>query len=147
MESKRRSRGQGSSTPKTMRIACTPCQLYVDLSRIACIYDVSPPMLGSQATKAYITVRPRKDGYIAGTGAPCPFRPPPMDRALPEELRLRVQLAKGPMKVLLTDHINKPSENWRRSNFPEYGFTSWRRIHRSCSCRNKPCCVSAYAKG
>jgi uncharacterized protein (TIGR03435 family) len=36
---------------------------------------------------------------------------PPMDRALQEELGLKVEAAKGPMKVLVIDHIDKPSEN------------------------------------
>jgi uncharacterized protein (TIGR03435 family) len=36
---------------------------------------------------------------------------PPMDRALPEELGLKVEAAKGPVKVLVIDHIHKPSEN------------------------------------
>jgi len=36
---------------------------------------------------------------------------PPMDRALQEELGLKVEAAKGPTKVLIIDHIEKPSEN------------------------------------
>lgn len=36
---------------------------------------------------------------------------PPMDRALEEELGLKVVAAKGPVKVLVIDHIDKPSEN------------------------------------
>ena len=36
---------------------------------------------------------------------------PPMDRALQEELGLKVEAAKGPVKVLGIDHIEKPSEN------------------------------------
>jgi uncharacterized protein (TIGR03435 family) len=36
---------------------------------------------------------------------------PPMDRALQEELGLKVETAKGPLKVLVIDHIDKPSEN------------------------------------
>jgi uncharacterized protein (TIGR03435 family) len=36
---------------------------------------------------------------------------PPMDRALQEELGLKVEPAKGPTKVLVIDHIEKPSEN------------------------------------
>ena len=36
---------------------------------------------------------------------------PPMDRALEEELGLKVEPAKGPVKVLVIDHIEKPSEN------------------------------------
>jgi uncharacterized protein (TIGR03435 family) len=36
---------------------------------------------------------------------------PPMDRALPEQLGLKVEPAKGPVKVLVIDHIDKPSEN------------------------------------
>ena len=35
----------------------------------------------------------------------------PMDRALQEELGLKVEAAKGPAKVLVIDHIDKPSEN------------------------------------
>jgi len=36
---------------------------------------------------------------------------PPMDRALQEELGLKVESAKGPVKVLVIDHIEKPSDN------------------------------------
>jgi uncharacterized protein (TIGR03435 family) len=36
---------------------------------------------------------------------------PPMDRALQEQLGLKVEAAKGPAKVLIIDHIEKPSEN------------------------------------
>jgi len=36
---------------------------------------------------------------------------PPMDRALQEQLGLKVESAKGPVKVLVIDHIEKPSEN------------------------------------
>jgi len=36
---------------------------------------------------------------------------PPMDRALEQELGLRVNTAKGLMKILVIDHIEKPSEN------------------------------------
>jgi len=36
---------------------------------------------------------------------------PPMDRALQEELGMKVEGAKGPAKVLVIDHIDKPSEN------------------------------------
>jgi uncharacterized protein (TIGR03435 family) len=36
---------------------------------------------------------------------------PPMDRALQEELGLKVEAAKGPVQFLVIDHIEKPSEN------------------------------------
>jgi uncharacterized protein (TIGR03435 family) len=36
---------------------------------------------------------------------------PPMDRALQEELGLKVEAAQGPVKVLVIDHVEKPSEN------------------------------------
>ena len=36
---------------------------------------------------------------------------PPMDRALQEELGLKVEAAKGPVKIMVIDHIDKPSEN------------------------------------
>jgi uncharacterized protein (TIGR03435 family) len=36
---------------------------------------------------------------------------PPMDRALVDELGLKVEAAKGPVKVLVIDQIEKPSEN------------------------------------
>ena len=36
---------------------------------------------------------------------------PPMDRALQEELGLKVEAAKGPVKVLVIDHVEKPTEN------------------------------------
>jgi uncharacterized protein (TIGR03435 family) len=36
---------------------------------------------------------------------------PPMDRALQEQLGLKVEAAKGSVRVLVIDHIEKPSEN------------------------------------
>jgi len=36
---------------------------------------------------------------------------PPLDHALQDELGLKVEAAKGPVKVLVIDHIEKPSEN------------------------------------
>jgi uncharacterized protein (TIGR03435 family) len=36
---------------------------------------------------------------------------PPMDRALQDEIGLKVEPAKGPTQVLVIDHIEKPSEN------------------------------------
>jgi uncharacterized protein (TIGR03435 family) len=36
---------------------------------------------------------------------------PPMDRALQEQLGLKVEAAKGPVKMLIIDHIDKPSQN------------------------------------
>ena len=36
---------------------------------------------------------------------------PPMDRALQEELGLKVEATKGPVKMLVIDHVDKPSEN------------------------------------
>jgi len=36
---------------------------------------------------------------------------PPMDRALQEELGLKVETAKGPVQMLVIDHVEKPSEN------------------------------------
>jgi len=36
---------------------------------------------------------------------------PPLDGALQQELGLKVEPAKGPIKVLVIDHIEKPSEN------------------------------------
>lgn len=36
---------------------------------------------------------------------------PPMDRALEEELGLKVNTAKESMKMVVVDHIEKPSEN------------------------------------
>lgn len=36
---------------------------------------------------------------------------PPIDRALQEQLGLKVESAKGPIKMLVIDHIEKPSEN------------------------------------
>jgi hypothetical protein len=36
---------------------------------------------------------------------------PPMDRALSEELGLKVEAGKGPVRMLIIDHIDKPSEN------------------------------------
>ena len=34
-----------------------------------------------------------------------------MDRALEQELGLKVEAARGPIKVLIIDRIEKPSEN------------------------------------
>jgi uncharacterized protein (TIGR03435 family) len=36
---------------------------------------------------------------------------PPLDRALQDELGLKLEPAKGPVKVLVIDHVEKPSEN------------------------------------
>jgi uncharacterized protein (TIGR03435 family) len=36
---------------------------------------------------------------------------PPMDRALQEELGLKLESAKGPTTLLVIDHIGEPSEN------------------------------------
>jgi len=36
---------------------------------------------------------------------------PPLDRALTEQLGLKVEAAKGPVKVLAIDHVEKPTEN------------------------------------
>ena len=36
---------------------------------------------------------------------------PPMDRALQEQLGLKVEAAKAPVKMLIIDHIDKPSQN------------------------------------
>jgi len=36
---------------------------------------------------------------------------PPLDRALQEELGLKVEATKGPVKVLAIDHVEKPGEN------------------------------------
>lgn len=36
---------------------------------------------------------------------------PPMDRAIQEQLGLKVEAAKGPVKMLVIDHVEKPSEN------------------------------------
>jgi uncharacterized protein (TIGR03435 family) len=36
---------------------------------------------------------------------------PPMDQALQQELGLKVDTARGPVRILVIDHIEKPSEN------------------------------------
>jgi uncharacterized protein (TIGR03435 family) len=36
---------------------------------------------------------------------------PPLDRALDEQLGLKVEAVKGPVKVLVIDHAEKPSAN------------------------------------
>jgi uncharacterized protein (TIGR03435 family) len=36
---------------------------------------------------------------------------PPLDRALREQLGLKLEPAKGPVKILVIDHLEKPSEN------------------------------------
>jgi uncharacterized protein (TIGR03435 family) len=40
-----------------------------------------------------------------------PDTTPPMDQALQQELGLKVEAAKGPVKMLVIDHVEKPSEN------------------------------------
>ena len=42
-----------------------------------------------------------------------------MDRALQEELGLKVEAAKGPSKVLVIDRMLKPSENERADKFSQ----------------------------
>lgn len=36
---------------------------------------------------------------------------PPLDRALQEQLGLKIESAKGPIRLLVIDHVEKPSEN------------------------------------
>ena len=36
---------------------------------------------------------------------------PPMDRALQEQLGLKVEAAKGPVKMLIIEHVDKPAQN------------------------------------
>jgi uncharacterized protein (TIGR03435 family) len=36
---------------------------------------------------------------------------PPMDQALQQQLGLKVEPARGPLKMLVIDHVEKPSEN------------------------------------
>jgi len=36
---------------------------------------------------------------------------PPMHRALQEQLGLKVEAAKGPVKMLIIEHVDKPAQN------------------------------------
>jgi uncharacterized protein (TIGR03435 family) len=50
-------------------------------------------------------------GTLPGTGSSDPTAWPPMITALPEQLGLRLEPVKGPVEVLVIDHIEKPSAN------------------------------------
>jgi len=50
-------------------------------------------------------------GTVPGTGSKDPEAWPLMIEALPEQLGLKLQPAKGPVKMLLIDHIERPSPN------------------------------------
>jgi len=62
-------------------------------------------------TGKYDFVLKYKDRWDRDRDADDPDPTPPMDRALQEELGLKVEPAKGPIKVLVIDHIDKLSEN------------------------------------
>ena len=51
------------------------------------------------------------NGTLPGTGSSDPAAWPPLITALPEQLGLRLEPVKGPVEVLLIDHIEKPSAN------------------------------------
>jgi uncharacterized protein (TIGR03435 family) len=36
---------------------------------------------------------------------------PPMDQALEDQLGLKIETGKGPLKMLVIDHVEKPTEN------------------------------------
>jgi uncharacterized protein (TIGR03435 family) len=51
------------------------------------------------------------NGTLPGTGSNDPAAWSPLITALPEQLGLRLEPVKGPVEVLLIDHIEKPSAN------------------------------------
>jgi uncharacterized protein (TIGR03435 family) len=75
------------------------------------------PQLGAPVTDQ-TTLTGKYDFVLKYKGARERDRPaddmdptPPMDRALQEQLGLKVETAKGPVKVLVIDHVEKPSAN------------------------------------
>lgn len=62
-------------------------------------------------TGKYDFVLKYKGRWDSDREADDPDPTPPMDRALQEELGLKVESAKGLVKVLVIDHVEKPSEN------------------------------------
>jgi len=62
-------------------------------------------------TGKYDFVMKYKSRWDSDRAVDDPDPTPPMDRALTEELGLKVEPAKGPVKVLVIDHIEKPTEN------------------------------------
>jgi uncharacterized protein (TIGR03435 family) len=51
------------------------------------------------------------DGPVMLNGQPASDPPPPLFTALVEQLGLKLESAKGPVRVLVIDHIEMPSEN------------------------------------
>ena len=65
----------------------------------------------TRLTGNYDFVLKYKGRWDRDRNADDPDPTPPMDRALQEELGLKVEAAKGPVKVLVIDRVDKPSEN------------------------------------
>jgi uncharacterized protein (TIGR03435 family) len=62
-------------------------------------------------TGKYDFVVKYKDRWDSDRAPDDPDPKPPLDRALREQLGLKVDAAKGPIKILVIDHLEKPSEN------------------------------------
>ena len=57
---------------------------------------------------------PRFAGPVDSGGTPAaadPTAPPPIFVAIQEQLGLRLESAKGPVEVLVIDHVERPSDN------------------------------------
>jgi len=62
-------------------------------------------------TAQYDFVVKYKDRWDSDRAPDDPDPKPPLDRALREQLGLKLEAAKGPVKILVIDHLEKPSEN------------------------------------
>lgn len=69
-------------------------------------------------TSKYDFVLKYKNRWDSDRAPDDPDPRPPLDRALREQLGLKVEPAKGPVKILVIDHVEKPSENEQRPKPP-----------------------------